>query len=94
MSVTVRPLTKADLPEAQRIVRRAFGTFLGASDLDTFWTDFDYVYGRCGAEHVASFAAELDGELVGSNFATRWGSVPRARSISGCTRNSASTRAI
>jgi predicted N-acetyltransferase YhbS len=75
MSVTVRPLTKADLPEAQRIVRRAFGTFLGASDLDTFWTDFDYVYGRCGAEHVASFAAELDGELVGSNFATRWGSV-------------------
>ena len=75
MSVSVRPLTEADLPEAQRIVRRAFGTFLGAPDLDTFWTDFDYVYGRYGAEHVASFAAELDGELVGSNFATRWGSV-------------------
>jgi hypothetical protein len=35
----------------------------------------DYVYGRFGAEHVASVAAELDGELVGSNFATRWGSV-------------------
>ena len=34
-----------------------------------------YVYGRFGAEHFASFAAELDGELVGSNFATRWGSV-------------------
>jgi predicted N-acetyltransferase YhbS len=75
MSVTVRPLTEADLPEAQRIMRRAFGTFMGAPDLDTFWTDFDYVYGRFGAEHVASFAAELDGEPVGSNFATRWGSV-------------------
>jgi GNAT superfamily N-acetyltransferase len=75
MSVKVRPLTKADLPEAQRIVRRAFGTFLGAPDLETFWTDFDYVHGRFGAEHVASFAAELDDQLVGSNFATRWGSV-------------------
>lgn len=71
MSVTVRPLTRADLPEAQRIVRRAFATFLGRPDLDTFWTDFDYVYGRFGAEHVVSFAAELDGEPVGSNFATR-----------------------
>jgi hypothetical protein len=75
MSAAVRPLTRADLPEAQRIVRRAFGTFLGAPDLDTFWTDFDYVFGRFGAEHVASFGAELDGELVGSNFATCWGSV-------------------
>ena len=70
----VRPLTEADLPEARRIVRRAFGTFMGAPDLDTFWTDRDYVFGRHGAEHVASFAA-LDGAaLVGSNFATRWGS--------------------
>jgi GNAT superfamily N-acetyltransferase len=75
MSASVRPLTRADLPEAQRIVRRAFGTFLGAPDLDAFWADFDYVYGRFGAEHVASFGAELDGALVGSNFATRWGSV-------------------
>ncbi len=73
MSVTVLPLTEADLPEAQHIMRRAFGTFMGAPDLDTFWTDFDYVYGRFGAEHVASFAAQLDGEPVGSNFATRWG---------------------
>jgi GNAT superfamily N-acetyltransferase len=68
-------MTKADLPQAQRIARHAFGTFLGVPDLDTFWTDLDFVYGRFGAEHVASFAAEMDGELVGSNFATRWGSV-------------------
>src|SRR5271154_4535741 len=75
MSVSVRPLTRADLPEAQRILRRAFGTFLGAPDLDNFWTDFDYVYGRFGAEHIASFAAEHDGALAGINFATNWGSV-------------------
>jgi len=73
--VTVRPLAASDLAEGQRIVRRAFGTFLGAPDPDDFWTDFDYVYGRHGAEHVVSFAAEQDGTLAGLNFATRWGSV-------------------
>jgi hypothetical protein len=73
--VAIRPLAQADLPEAQRIVRRAFGTFMQAPDPDNFWTDFDYVYGRHGAEHVASFAAEHQGELAGINFATRWGSV-------------------
>src|ERR1700730_11725080 len=71
----IRALAERDLPQAQRIVRRAFAAFLGAPDPENFWTDFDYVYGRFGAEHVACFAAEQDGELVGSNFATRWGSV-------------------
>ena len=75
MGETTRPLAERDLPAAQRIVRRAFGAFLGAPDLATFWTDFDYVYGRFGAEHTAAFAAEVDGDLAGVNFATRWGSV-------------------
>jgi GNAT superfamily N-acetyltransferase len=70
-----RTLAEHDLPEARRIVRRAFGTFLGAPDLDTFWTDFDHVYGRFGAEHTVAFAADADGALAGVNFATRWGSV-------------------
>jgi hypothetical protein len=75
MSAVIRPLTRADLPEARRICCAAFGTFLGAPDPENFWADRDYVHGWFGAENVASFAAELDGELVGSNFATRWGSV-------------------
>jgi GNAT superfamily N-acetyltransferase len=75
MNATIRPLTEADLPEARCICQTAFGTFLGAPDPENFWADRDYVFGRFRAEHVASFAAELDGELVGSNFATRWGSV-------------------
>lgn len=70
-----RPMVEADLKEAQRIMRHAFGTFMGAPDLDNFWTDFDYIYGRHGAEHVRSFAIDHDGQLAGSNFATRWGSV-------------------
>jgi hypothetical protein len=71
----VRPLVDIDLPEARRIVRHAFGTFMGVPDLDNFWTDRDYVYARCGAEHIEAFAAEdEDGVLLGSNFAVRWGS--------------------
>jgi GNAT superfamily N-acetyltransferase len=75
MSVIIRPLTQGDLPAARRLLSIAFGTFLGAPDPENFWSDRDYVYGRFAAEHVASFAAEVDGELVGSNFVTRWGSV-------------------
>ncbi len=68
-------LGQKDLSEAARIVRLAFGTFFGAPDPETFWRDRDYVYGRQPAAHVASFGAALDGKLVGSNFATNWGSV-------------------
>jgi GNAT superfamily N-acetyltransferase len=75
MNAVIRSLTKGDLAAARRICCTAFGTFLGAPEPESFWGDRDYVYGRFGSEHVASFAAELDGELVGSNFATRWGSV-------------------
>jgi predicted N-acetyltransferase YhbS len=73
--IDIRPLVERDLPEAQRLIRVAFGTFLGAPEPETFWSDRDYAYGRFGAEHTASFAAEQAGALVGSNFATRWGSV-------------------
>ena len=72
---TIRPLSEADIPEAQRIIRVAFGTFLGAPDPETFWSDLDYARGRFGAEHTAAFAAEDGGKLIGTNFATRWGSV-------------------
>lgn len=71
----VRALGKQDLPEAARIIRLAFGTFFGVPDLETFWTDRDYAYGRQAAAHVAAFGATLDGNLGGSNFATNWGSV-------------------
>jgi GNAT superfamily N-acetyltransferase len=34
--LNVRPLEECDLAEGQRIVRRAFGTFFGFADLDSF----------------------------------------------------------
>ena len=75
VDVVIRPMTEADRPAAKRICHSAFGTFLRVPEPENFWMDRDYVYGRFGAEHVASFVAEADGEVVGSNFATRWGSV-------------------
>jgi GNAT superfamily N-acetyltransferase len=71
----IAPLYERDLPEAERIFRTAFGTFLGVPDPETFWADRDYVYGRWRAPHVTAFGATIDGNLVGSNFATKWGSV-------------------
>jgi GNAT superfamily N-acetyltransferase len=71
----IAPLREGELLDAERIFRRAFGTFLGAPDPDTFWADRDYVHGRWQAPHVAAFGASVEGHLVGSNFATRWGSV-------------------
>ena len=70
----MHPLAERDLPEAQRIILQAFGTFLGVPDLETFWFP-PYAHTRFGAEHIAAFTAEQDGRLVGSNFATSWGSV-------------------
>jgi GNAT superfamily N-acetyltransferase len=71
----ISPLGERDLPEAERIFRLAFGTFLGVPEPETFWSDRDYVYGRSRAPHVAALGATIDGRLVGSNFATKWGSV-------------------
>jgi GNAT superfamily N-acetyltransferase len=72
--VRVRPLREEDLDAADRIMRTAFGTFLGAPDPVAVFGDAQYVRPRYWAEPGWAFAAELDGEVVGSNFAARWGS--------------------
>ena len=73
--VLVRPLVEADLGEADRIMRVAFGTFLGLPDPTAFMGDADYVRTRWTAEPTSALAAEVGGRLVGTNFVTRWGSV-------------------
>jgi hypothetical protein len=74
-SVSIRPLKENELEEADRIFRLAFGTFLGLPDPLMFLGDAGYVRTRWQADPASAFAAEVDGELVGSNFATNWGSV-------------------
>jgi GNAT superfamily N-acetyltransferase len=72
--VSIRPLHEGDLDGADRVMRIAFGTYLGAPDPIMVFGDAEYVRPRFRAEPSWAFAAELDGEVVGSNFATRWGS--------------------
>jgi GNAT superfamily N-acetyltransferase len=75
--ITVRPLDEHDVPDASRIARLAFGTFLGRADPDPDPSapEGDHLRTLWLADPTAAFAAELDGRLVGSNFATHWGHV-------------------
>jgi len=73
-NVIVRPLAESDLADADRVIRLAFGTFHGMSDPLKFLGDRDYARTRWGADPAAAVAAEDNGLLIGSNFATNWGS--------------------
>jgi hypothetical protein len=74
LTLEIRSLEERDLDRADHIFRLAFGTFLGLADPLRFGGDTDSVRTRFRSPCVSALAAELDGELVGSNFATRWGS--------------------
>ena len=73
MEVSIRPLTREDLPEADRIMRLAFGTFLGVPDPEKFGEGMDHVKTRWLADPTSALGAEVEGRLVGSNFAARLG---------------------
>ena len=70
--VVVRDLRESDLTLADAILRSAFDTFTGVTSL---FGDKDYVHTRWLADPGAAFAAEQDGQLAGTNFVTRWGTV-------------------
>ena len=74
-TVQVRKLLERDLAEARMVLQRAFGTFLGATTPEHFMTDRNYVRSRWLADPSAALAAVIDGKLVGSNLAARWGTV-------------------
>jgi GNAT superfamily N-acetyltransferase len=74
MEVLIRPMREGDLEEADRIVRLAFGTFLGLPDPMKFMGDANYVRTRYLADPPAALTAEINGRVVGSNFALDWGS--------------------
>lgn len=75
MTILVRPLVESDLDEADRIMRLAFGTFIGLKDPAAMWDDADYTHSRWRSDPAGALAAEHDGRLAGSNFAVRWGSL-------------------
>jgi len=73
-SISIRPLSKGDLPEAGAILRRAFAAHFGMPP-DTFWTDRDFVTGRWMANPSLAFGAWIEDRLVGSSLGTSWGSL-------------------
>ena len=70
-NLVVRPLREDDLPVASEICSTAFATFLGMNRSG----DADRVRTRWLMDPDAAIAADLYGQLVGSNFAANWGSI-------------------
>jgi GNAT superfamily N-acetyltransferase len=74
MSVDVRPMLADDLDSADRVMRLAFGTVRGLPDPSAAFGDSGSVRTRFRAAPECAWVAEVDGEVVGSAFAARWGS--------------------
>src|SRR5580658_2097864 len=72
--IQVGLLKQSELEEAGRIVRLAFGTFLGLPDPLDFMGDRNLMTPRWRSTHVKVIAAREGGRLIGSNVVTRWGS--------------------
>jgi hypothetical protein len=72
--VKVGPLKERELEEAERIVRVAFGTFLGMPNPVEFMGDRSFIAPRWRSGHVKVIAARDGSRLIGSNAVTRWGS--------------------
>jgi GNAT superfamily N-acetyltransferase len=72
--IKVGLLKQSELEEAGRIVRLAFGTFLGLPNPLDFMGDRNLMAPRWRSTHVKVIAAREGGRLIGSNVATRWGS--------------------
>lgn len=73
-SIKVGLLKQTELEEADRIVRLAFGTFLGVPNPLDFMGDRTFMAPRWRSPHVKVIAAREGDRLIGSNVATRWGS--------------------
>ena len=73
-AIKVGLLKQSELEEAGRIVRLAFGTFLGLPNPLDFMGDRNLMAPRWRSTHVKVIAAREGGRLIGSNVATRWGS--------------------
>lgn len=73
-AVRIRPMQSGDLDAADRIMRLAFGTQFSLPDPLQAFGDAECIRPRFATADVGAFVAELHGELIGSNVATRWGS--------------------
>ena len=70
-SVHIRPMRAEDLDAADRVLRVAFGTVRGLPDP---FGDSELLRTRFRAAPQHAWTAEVDGRVVGSVLAARWGS--------------------
>lgn len=63
-----------DVDAADAVMRLAFGTIRGLPDPSAAFGDAESVRTRFRAAPECAWVAEVDGEVVGSVFAARWGS--------------------
>lgn len=73
-TIQIGPLKQNELGEAERIVRLAFGTFVGMPNPLEFMGDRSFIAPRWRSSNTKVLAARDKGRLIGSNVATRWGS--------------------
>ena len=74
-NLVVRPLREQEIALALSVLRRAFGTFVGLPDPESFGAGADYVSSRWRADATRVFAAEREGRLAGISVANHWGSL-------------------
>lgn len=67
-------IRRSEVEEADRIVRLAFGTFLGVPNPSDFMGDRNFMTPRWRSTNVKVLAAREGNRLIGSNVVTRWGS--------------------
>lgn len=73
-TIKIGLLKVSELQQADRILRLAFGTFLGVPNPTDFMGDRNFMTPRWRSPHVKVLAAREGGRLIGTNVATRWGS--------------------
>jgi len=74
VNLQIGPLQQSEVDAADRVFRLAFGTREGLPDPMSFDGDAARIKTRYRAGNVVAVGARLDGELVGSNLGTNWGS--------------------
>ncbi len=74
-AVAIRPMLKADLDAADRVLRLAFGTRLRLPDPMQFRGDSRILQPRWAAGPDTGFVAETDGRIAGSVIGMDWGRV-------------------
>ena len=72
-AIDVHPMQPDEVVAAERIFRIAFGTHFGMPEPEHFAAGQDMFAGRYRADPAGALAATIDGQVVGSNIVTDWG---------------------